>query len=110
MKVLLYSLLVISLNSCTPSYLRKVTVLDEDGRPLKGVMRTPRTMIFDKGVTSNSKGKIYTLKGGYGTFMKDGYIPLLIKQKSDADTYTLYRDPNGKVWTLSDLDDIVRSQ
>jgi hypothetical protein len=66
--------------------------------------------IFDKGVTSNRRGKIYTLKGGYGALMKDGYIPLLIKGGSDSDTYTLYRDPHGKIWQLSDLKNIQPSQ
>ena len=109
-KILFYPLLFLLISSCTPSYLRKVTVVNEEGQPLKGVFRTPQMKIFDRGVTSNSRGKIFTLKGGNGTLMKDGYIPLRIKQGSNAEVYKLYRDPNGKVWTLSDLDEIRPSQ
>lgn len=108
MKIIL--LLFLPLVGCiTPDYLRKVQVLDEQGKAIQGVERWPREKLFGKGEFSNRKGFIYVVKGG-GVLLKDDFIPLKIKSDSQAEVYFLKKDTEGRSWDASEISDIKPSQ
>ena len=109
MKIIL-SIVALSLVSCVNSdYLRKARVVDEEGKPIKGGMRTPREKIFGKGEFSNSNGYLYIVTSG-SILQKDGFIPLRITPKSDKETYIMSRNTSNKEWDALDPNVILPTQ
>jgi len=109
MKILLLTV-ILSLMGCVNSdYLRKVQVLDEEGNPIKGVMRTPREKIFGKGEFSDRNGYLHVVTGG-SILQKEGFIPLRIKKNSNKDTYIMSRNLTKKKWDALDPNAELPSQ
>lgn len=90
-------------------YLRKVQVLDEEGNPIKGVMRTPREKIFGKGEFSNRNGYLYVVEGG-SILQKEGFIPLRIKKDSKKTVYVMSKNLTNKEWDALDPSADIPSQ